>query len=661
MPESGLDAESERRYARQRPTILKQVACPSSTFEQNMAIGDTVITSVSLVDRGSADPPRLQPDDARAKRLAVLLFEVARSLNHDLAVALPRLEGDPKLEALRSVILEQDRTTIAKLQQKFDDPRQFAEAISSVLADAFALAGSKDEQLAKVLAPTLEQATQASIRKNPGTMVGILYPLMGPAIRKSMAESLDGTLQRLNQAFKHSFSWQGLRWRLEAFRSGSSFADVVLKHTVEFRVEHVFLIHRETGLLMEHVAAPEASAQDPQLVSGMLTAIQDFVRDSFEGSNKGGGAGIDTLRLGDLLLWCEEGPFAFLATVIRGNPPESLHTALRETLTHIHDQFRSALEEFKGDSATLGDLATPLESCLQQRERPRETQLSPWLWAIPLMLVLIAGAWMIQRTIERSRVDAYIQRLSEEPGVVVAGAERRNGKWQVSGLRDPLAADPAVLLEQSGLSSKRIVGHWESYQALDPAIVLRRLAASLNAPPTISMSVNGNTVEVAGSAPQYWVERAKALVAALPAGSPKVDFSALTDVQDPEFIRLRDSIQGHIILFDSNADRPSRGQNAAVDAVADEFRQLMRVANRLGFSVHAMISGHADAVGNETANLSLSAARAEVVRSMLRDRGIAPELLTVRSAGPLEPVQTPHGSSTAAVNRRVTFTVIAGE
>jgi len=63
-----------------------------------------VISSVSLFDRDSSDPPFLQPDDARAKRLAVLLFEVARSLDHDLATALPRLEGDPKLEALRSLI-----------------------------------------------------------------------------------------------------------------------------------------------------------------------------------------------------------------------------------------------------------------------------------------------------------------------------------------------------------------------------------------------------------------------------------------------------------------------------------------------------------------------------------------------------------------------------
>lgn len=620
-----------------------------------------MISSVSLFDRDSSDPPFLQPDDARAKRLAVLLFEVARSLDHDLATALPRLEGDPKLEALRSLILEEDRAAIAKLQQKFDDPRQLAEAVSSVLANAFTLAGAKDEQLAKALAPILELAVQASIRKNPGTLVGILYPLMGSVVRKSIAESLDGTLQRMNQAFKHSFSWQGLRWRLEALRSGSSFADVVLKHTVQFRVEHVFLIHRKTGLLIEHVAAPEVTAQDPQLVSGMLSAIQDFVRDSFEGTNKGGGGGIDTLRLGDVLLWCEEGPFAFLAAVIRGNPPESLHAALRETLTDIHDQYRSQLEEFQGDSATLGDLVTPLQRDLQQQERPREKRLSPWLWGLPLVLLLLAGGWVIQRAIIRLRVDGYVERLRQEPGIVVANSELRNGKWQISGLRDPLAVDPAALLSQSGLDSKHVAGHWESYQALNPAIVLRRLAASLNPPPSVSLSLKGDTIQATGSVPQYWVERARALVAALPAGAPKVDLSALRDVQDPEFIRLRDAIQGHVIAFDSNADRPAQGQDATLDAVADEFRQLMHVTRRLGFSARMMISGHADAVGNETTNLSLSAARAEVVRSMLKARGIAPELLTVRSAGPLEPLLAPNGKVTAAMNRRVTFTVIASE
>src|SRR5262249_28849109 len=142
--------------------------------------------------------------------------------------------------------------------------------------------------------------------------------------------------------------------RLEAYRTGSGFADVVLKHTVVYRVEHIFVIHRKTGLLLEHAAAEAAATQDPHLVSGMLTAIQDFVRDSFNQEGGSSSSGIDTLRLGDLLLWCEEGPLAYLAAVIRGNPPENLHLMLREALGRIHEDLRKPLEEYDGDNSALG-------------------------------------------------------------------------------------------------------------------------------------------------------------------------------------------------------------------------------------------------------------------------------------------------------------------
>ena len=90
--------------------------------------------------------------DARAsQRLAGLLVEVARSLNRDLAPLLPsRLDGDPQLDALRSLLLEHDRAALAALQRKMDDPQQFAEAISAVLAHAFTLAETRGE-LAKSL------------------------------------------------------------------------------------------------------------------------------------------------------------------------------------------------------------------------------------------------------------------------------------------------------------------------------------------------------------------------------------------------------------------------------------------------------------------------------------------------------------------------------
>ncbi|MGO4391538.1 OmpA family protein [Variovorax sp. M-6] len=607
--------------------------------------------------------PRTAAEEDQSRRLAGLLLELARCVNPDVAAALPsRLEADPRMDALRGVLMEREQAALARLQRKFDDPREFADAVGAVLPSAFVLA-AQDERLGQAIAPTVERATQASIQKNPGTMVDILYPVMGPAIRKAIAETLEGTLQSLNQALKHSLSWRGLKWRIEAWRSGSTFADVVLKHTAVYRVEHLFLVHRKAGLLIAHVAREDATTRDPQLVSGMLSAIQDFVRDSFDetGSGATGGRSIDSLRLGDLLLWCEEGPSAFLAAVIHGNPPAMLRTRLGETLAAVHDEWRTPLEEFSGDVEPFADVGRRLQPCLISQEAETQKKLTPLFWLALLALLLALGYWMAQRIIERRHVDAYVAALQDQPGIVVTGAERRDGKWLVSGLRDPLAMPPEALLEQAQLDAARIAGRWEPYQALHPAIILKRLQATLNPPPTVSLSQDANGIRATGSAPQRWMDKARAFTLTLPAGAPKVDLSALQDVQDPDYVRLRDAIQAQLIHFDFSVPRPAADQESKLDAVAADMRELVQVARTQGFPVKVTIVGHADATGKDTSNLALSVGRAEVVRSMLRARGVDPSVLAVRGAGPLEPLRPGASEDELSMNRRVSFGVSTGD
>ncbi|MDM0079155.1 OmpA family protein [Variovorax sp. J31P179] len=606
-----------------------------------------------------------EPSDEEQKaRLAALLLELARCVDPSVAATLPsRLDADPRLDAMRRVLLERERVALAQLQEKFDDPKQLADAVGSVLPAAFALAAAQDDRLGLAISPTVERATQASIQKNPGRMVDILYPVMGPAIRKAIAETLEGSLQSLNQALKHSLSWRGLKWRIEAWRTGSSFAEVVLKHTAVFRVDHVFLIHRKTGLLLAHVARDDATTRDPQLVSAMLSAIQDFVRDSFDESASGGtsSGGIDSLRLGDLLLWCEEGPSAFLAAVIHGTPPAMLRTRLGETLGSVHDQWRGALEEFSGDTTPFEAAQPLLRLCLLSQAAETHRKVSPLMWLIPLLLLGALGWWVGQRIIERRHVDAYVSSLQDQPGIVVMNAERRDGKWLVSGLRDPLAAQPEALLAKTDLDPARIVGRWEPYQALHPAIVLKRLQATLDPPPTVILAQDASGIRASGNAPQRWMEKARAFVQTLPAGAPKVDLSALKDVQDPDYLRLRDAIQAQLIHFDFSMPRPAADQETKLDTVAGYMRELVQVARDQGFPVKVTIVGHADATGKDTSNLALSVGRAEVVRSMLRARGVDPSVLAVRGAGPLEPLRPGASEDELSMNRRVSFGVSTGD
>jgi OOP family OmpA-OmpF porin len=290
-------------------------------------------------------------------------------------------------------------------------------------------------------------------------------------------------------------------------------------------------------------------------------------------------------------------------------------------------------------------------------------KLSPMLWLIPLALLAGLAWWIGGRMVERHRIDRYIAELQEQPGIVVTAAERHDdGKWWVSGLRDPLAIDPKDLMAKAHLNPAQMVGRWEPYQALSTPMVLRRLQATLSPPSTVTLSPDPSGAIVAtGSAPQHWVDMARAFIQTLPAGSPKIDLDALLDVQDPDYIRLRDAIQAQLIHFDFGLPRPSGDEEAKLDDIASDMRDLLKVARAQGFPVKVTIVGHADATGKDMSNLALSVGRAEVVRSMLRARGVDPTLLAVRGAGPLEPLKSGASEDELSVNRRVSFVVSTGD
>ena len=102
------------------------------------------------------------------------------------------------------------------------------------------------------------------------------------------------------------------------------------------------------------------------------------------------------MQLGELRLWCEPGPFALLVAVIRGDPPEGLHDAMRNTLSRIHAERHHALENFDGDSSGLGDVEARLRElvALGAHEPPR-TRLGRVIVVGSLLLLLFfAAAWM---------------------------------------------------------------------------------------------------------------------------------------------------------------------------------------------------------------------------------------------------------------------------
>jgi OOP family OmpA-OmpF porin len=464
-------------------------------------------------------------------------------------------------------------------------------------------------------------------------------------------------VQSMNRTLEHSFSLQGLKWRLEAWRTGKSFAEVVLLHTLLYRVEQVFLIHRETGLMLQHAAAGATAVQDTDMVSGMLTAIRDFVQDSF--STKQSDT-LDTLQVGELTVWIEQGPRALLAGVIRGNAPLELRTLFRETLEQIHLEFSVELESFEGDATAFDPARKYLEACLQlqydQSYKEREKKrLTPARLIVALLLVALS-VWLFFYVRSSWRWGNYLARLKNEPGIVVTHAERGWLGNSIAGLRDPMAADPQVLLRESRLEPEDVESRWEPYHSLTPQFVVARANALLKPPATVSFRSEGNTLYAEGSASHSWIVETRRLVRFIP-GVDRFDETGLRDANLGEVLLVKEQVEKQVIRFVLDTTALVPGQNDMLETISTQIRKIYELAPAAGQEVRVEVVGHTDQLGTEETNLQLSRERAETVRSQLAARLGGVGNLSATGTGTKEPVREERTEEDKEFNRSVTIRV----
>jgi hypothetical protein len=555
---------------------------------------------------------------------------------------------------LRSLLVGPEQRQLRALQTRLEDPAAQARDVSRVLATAVELR-TNDPQLKRALAPTIEDAISTSVRRNPRPLADALFPIIGPAIRKAIAATLSGMLESLNTTLEHSLSWRSLRWRLDARRTGRPFAEIVLLNTLVYRVEQVFLIHRPSGLLLQQLSASGTATQDADMVSGMLTAIRDFVRDSFKVSED---EGLQTLKVGELSVWIEQGPHALLAVVVRGTAPPALRATMQQTLEGVHAQYADLLQAFDGDAGRFEGTRPLLETCVQQQYRSREARghVPPRIKVIAAALLLALGVWMFFALRARSRWNGYVDALRREPGLVVVSTGRAGGKYVVTGLRDPLARDPALLLPPHRLGPDAVDGRWELYQALHPAIVLARARQLLAPPDGVTLQFGNGLLVASGAAPIEWIESTVRIAALIP-GVTRFDASPAVDAV----------LQALTAAIEAAAPMFVKGETTFAPGGEETVRQQMvRLASldALGRAASRRFGlelvGEADADGPAHLNLPLSEHRAARVSSLLAAQRLDHVTITARGVGSRTDADPSADESNKQRNRRVSFHVVPG-
>ncbi len=612
-----------------------------------------------------------------------------------------------EFDELRRLLLGPELDKLEQLRNRLETPESFSSEVGEVLPRAMIKSTEQHrEELSQAMIPTVEEIVRQSVKKDINRFADALFPVIGPAIRKSITETLRQMLQSLNRALELSLSWQGIRWRIESMRTGIPFAQIALLHALVYRVEQVFLIHRGTGLLLCHRGREDVEQQDPDLVSSMLSAINDFVADSF--SEPGGGR-LDRVEAGELSVWIEPGPDAVLALAIRGEAPNSLRTTMQVTLERIQVHLAEPLAEFSGDTSAFADQAELLDDCLQAQYASPSRGWSPRSVIALLLLLglLVAGVTAYWQT-HLLRADT-IALVRAEPGYIVTRTEVRDGLLVIEGLRDPLARDPGLLLETAPLASAEVTLQLEPYQSLsdqfvaqrsarilqppqsveldlqqgrlllsgvadldwrrevdarlpllagvesieDDGLRIRFTAELLKPPPTASLTLEEGVLYVEGSAPQDWIAGLATTIDSYPE-IEAVDTRALVNLTEVELLRDIAALEKEVVLFDVAASFDF--ESIDTPRIAGLAKRIIDAAQALSLEVQIIVRGFSDSIGSFDDNRFLSIERADFVAQAMFNTGISPRHVSIK--GLEAPVRAELTEAERRYNRRVGFEVI---
>jgi len=526
------------------------------------------------------------------------------------------------LEDVRRLLLPVERARIERLEQ---EPLT-GEEVGAALAEAIDWAEERrPEPIRRALSAPVTRALRGLATEKPEILADLLAPTITSAVLKAVRAAIEKLSQRFDHALAQSLSIEGLRWRMESRRTGMPLAEVVLLRTLVYRVEEVFLLHAETGLVLQHVAQGDVDPRGPDQVAALLSAIESFAGEAFDA----GEGGLRHVAVGDVTLWLDRGPLSTVVAVVRGEASRELDEVLAGAHDRIRAGFSAALASFRGDPSPLAGARSELEACLLERRISPPRRAGRWVAILTFVAVALLALVAVRWVAARAKVAAATEALREVPGIVVLRVESApRGGVAVEGLRDPLAEDAAAAVARRGVALEH--ARFAPYISLEPEIAARRARGVLDPPAGVTLALEHGALAVHGRAPRAWIARAALLSPGLVPGIDRIDMTAVASEEGPaELAAAEEAMRGVHLDFAVGQSTFRTAEGPALEAALQAFRAGQQAALETKQSLCLVITGHADARGGAEINDALKRARATRVVGALTERGIPAARTTV--------------------------------
>ena len=546
------------------------------------------------------------------------------------------------MDAVRALIVGGDDEQIEKVVR-----RNAKGMVSEVVSEALNEREAHDGSVNRVLVPLVEKSLHRSIEANSDKIVGVLYPLVGSLIRKAVAAFLVEFVERTNALIENSLSARSVKWRFEAWRAGISYADYVATKIYQYQIHQVFIIHRETGTLLNSAASDPSRSKDGDLISSMLVAMNDFVADAFGSGSAEADTDLDEIRTDDFTLIIKVGPQAILVAAVTGTIPPDVRGKLQVVLEDFHRYYQTPLLEYTGNTEPFLASETLLHECLvSARREPQKKKKKFGVGAVLLVCAIGFLGYLIFFRMQLSLLMSELKQAQSPAGIAVLDTRVDSGEVVLSLLRDEDAMGVSDWLAGLGVDVEKIRVISQPYLSLEKDLIVARISrlvkeySSLNLQQTPELKLSGSVT--AGT----WRRFKQALMLVPGAADYNIDTTdVMVNVPSAPDQQTTLTYSAHALIaelsalsvhFDVNETTLTASALTTIEHIAESFITLQNISIELNASLDLFIIGVSDNSGSAVKNAQLSEKRAQAVKQVLVEAGVNEESLHTKGLGQMQ-------------------------
>jgi hypothetical protein len=129
-------------------------------------------------------------------------------------------------------------------------------------------------------------------------------------------------------------------------------------------IDEIFLMTPD-GRLLKHYTRRLRPDQDEDILAGMLTAVQNFIKESFDEA----GGRLKEIRFENYDIFISHSKSVVIAAIISTKKPEKLRTQLKMVTDDLEQQFGGKLVGWGGDKSDLAGVDTIMKKLLSGKYR----------------------------------------------------------------------------------------------------------------------------------------------------------------------------------------------------------------------------------------------------------------------------------------------------